>query len=111
MITAEVTPGKNESHFKITLFTDGEHYTDIEVNALSAECVRFTSTTCARITTEDCDMDIEVNDALSRLLYDMGYKKIVYSAPSGTQVTRHARLYRKARGMWHFMVPLDEIYG
>lgn len=101
MIRIEVE--RKGDRFKFAIFNDDQWYVDCKFTPLSDECVRLTKA--------EGDLTPAINEALARKAYEMGYKRLVFNAPPDVEVTRLARLQRKAAKAWFYLIPLEELYG
>ena len=108
MITISVfREGKTISRFNFAVCVDGQEHETLTLNALSKDCVKIVAPDCAA----RVQLNEDINTAISEKAYEMGYKRMVFTAPPEQEVTRTARLQRKATDHWAYVIPLEELYG
>ena len=104
MISIDVVPvGKAGLRFNFEISRLGSLVCVCHFEKLSDDCVRLSS---ARGPHGE-----KINNEISRKVYDMGFKRIVLATRPGGEVTSLARLQRKAKNHWAYVVPLEEMYG
>jgi len=103
MIEIDVVPDEKGNRFRFNISVDGEFVVSCKFTPLSGECVRLNFA--------EGSLSTEINDALTRKAYGMGYLRMVFHTPPGVGVTRLAILQRKAEKKWCYIIPLEALYG